>query len=117
MSAEDLDGLAVEFSQLARRHYDATAVGDWKNANKAVKAIDKVFRVIVTEGEVGRQRLLQLVDDADPAVVSMAAVYSMRYAPDRCQVVLRHLGTREDLLGFGARQAVERWNDGEWALE
>jgi hypothetical protein len=73
-----------------------------------------LYRSIICTGESGRQALLELVDDNDPVVAGMAAVYSIRYDSIRCLSTLERVAREPGLLGFRAQVAIERWESGEW---
>jgi hypothetical protein len=60
------------------------------------------------------ERLLELVDSADPAVAGMAAVYAIRMDTGRCLAALRRVAAEPGLLGFRAAMAIQRWESGEW---
>ncbi len=114
MTDDKLSLLLVRFAVATRAHLAALEALDEKEANAHARIIAGLYASIVREGDAGRERLLALVDSDEPAVAGMAAVYSIRYSPERCVALLRRLAKEEGLLGFRARVALERWESGEW---
>lgn len=106
--------LLGRFATAAKAHQAALEDMDEVRANSHARIIAGLHEAIVREGEAGREGLLALVDGDDKAVAGMAAVYSIRYSPDRCVALLRKLATSEGLMGFRARVALERWAAGDW---
>ncbi|HEY6872428.1 MAG TPA: hypothetical protein VI298_06865 [Geobacteraceae bacterium] len=114
MSDDRLALLLVRFAVAARAHHEALAALDEVRANTHAQIVARLHEAIAREGKAGQDRLLALVDSDDPVVAGMAAVYSIRYSPERCVALLRRLAGEEGLLGFRARVALERWEAGEW---
>jgi hypothetical protein len=114
MQNDRLTRLLLRFSTTARVHFQALEEMDEERANSCAGMIAGLHRSIVDSGEDGRQALLELVDDKDPVVAGMAAVYSIRYDSRRCLSTLRRVALVPGLLGFRARVAIERWESGEW---
>lgn len=115
MSEDDkLARLLVRFAIAAKAHYQALEAMDEVRASTHALIIAGLYEAIVREGEAGREGLLALVDSDDKAVAGMAAVYSIRYSPERCVALLRKLAAMEGLMGFRARVALERWEAGDW---
>ena len=113
-SSDRLTLLVRRFATAARAHQEALEALDEARAVAQVRLISGLFASISSEGEGGRTALLDLTDSDDPVAAGMAAVYAMRFDPDRCLAVLRRLAAEEGLLGFRAGVAVERWEKGEW---
>lgn len=114
MDDDRLARLLGRFAAAARAHYGALEALDEARANAHAQLIAGLYQSIVREGPAGREGLLALVDSDDQVVAGMAAVYSIRYNPERCVALLRRLAAREGLLGFRAGVALERWEAGEW---
>jgi len=49
-------------------------------------------------------------------ISSMAAVYSLKYAPEESISVLTRIAKEPGLSGFEAEQAFQRWKEGAWDL-
>lgn len=114
MHEERLARLLGRFAAAARAHHAALEALDEVRANAHARMIAGLYEAIVSEGAAGREGLLALVDSDDQVVAGMAAVYSIRYSPDRCVALLRRLAAGGGLLGFRASVALQRWEAGEW---
>jgi len=114
MPEDKLTRLLHRFAAAALAHHEALLDMDEERANAHARVIAGLYRSIVGMGEDGREALLAKVDDPDPVVAGMAAVYSIRYNSGRCLVVLRRIALEPGLLWFRAGVAVERWESGEW---
>lgn len=117
MTSEIIDKLIAEFSDAARKHHDSTLEGNSRKINKQAKKMADAFSEIVRHGHRGREALLSLVDDENLAVAQMAATFSLKYAPERCIEVLTKLAKDPGIIGFGASQALLRWEEGSWKIE
>jgi hypothetical protein len=109
-----LTRLLHRFAAAAQAHHEALEAMDEERANAHAAVIAGLRRSIVGAGDAGREALLAMVDDPNPVVAGMAAVYSIRHASGRCLAVLGRLALEPGLLGFRAGVAVERWESGEW---
>jgi hypothetical protein len=114
---ESIDDLMATFATAARAHYQASEAGDYKVANPEAERIEAVFSKVRTIGPSAREALMRLAELSDDATAVMAAVYSLKYSPERSLRVLGRFSKNRGLLGFQASQAIKRWNAGEWQLE
>jgi len=117
MTDNRLIRLLHRFAAAAEAHAAALEAMDGEKANRHGLVLQGLHREIVLMGNGGRDALLALGDSGRKEVAGMAAVYSLRYAPERAVAVLRRLAAEEGLLGFRAGMALERWERGEWDLE
>jgi hypothetical protein len=117
MTEQKVEELIEEFTQAAKSHYVASLAGDWRTANKEVAKIRKTIKRLRSLGENARVALLAQTDSQDLSVSSMAAVYSLKYAPEKSISVLTRIAKEPGLIGFEAEQALQRWKEGEWNLE
>ncbi|ABB31111.1 hypothetical protein GeomeDRAFT_1635 [Geobacter metallireducens RCH3] len=117
MTDERMTRFLHRFAAAAEAHAAAMEAMDENKVNRHAFVLQGLYREIVLTGEAGREGLLALVDSDRKAVAGMAAVYSLRYCPERAITVLRRLSAEEGLLGFRAGMALERWERGEWNLE
>lgn len=117
MTGNKLQILIKRFAVAAKAHYVAMEEMNAERAERQAVVISRLFEGIVREGAAGRDALLALTDNDNPAVAGMAAVYSMRYSPERCILTLRRLAAEEGLLGFRAAMALQKWEAGEWELD
>ena len=100
------------FAKAAVRHAEAVEEMQEELAAVQVECLDRFFAALHREG--GFERFLTLLDDEDPAVAGMAAVYALREAPERCRPVLARIAELPGLIGFRAQTALARWDSGEW---
>jgi hypothetical protein len=114
MQDDRLTRLLHRFATAATAHHQALEEMNEERSNTHAQMIAGLYRSIVSSGESGRQALLELVDDSDPVVAGMAAVYSIRYDSKRCLLTLARVALVPGMLGFRARMAIERWESGEW---
>ncbi|MDD2338290.1 MAG: hypothetical protein PHD01_17170, partial [Geobacteraceae bacterium] len=91
MQDTKLTRLLQRFSITAAAHYQALEEMNEERANSHAHMLAGLHRSIIASGESGRQALLELVDDNDPVVAGMAAVYSIRYDSKRCLSTLRRV--------------------------
>lgn len=116
MATEPLVELIEEFAEVADEHLDALERLDEEVANSLSARIFSLYHKIIRHDE-GREALLVLLESHNNAVAGMAAVFSLRYDPERSLPVLKRLSALPGLMGFRATVAVERWDKGEWNLD
>ncbi len=114
MQEDKLARLLHRFAATASAHHLALEEMNEELASIYAQMIAGLYRSIIGTGEAGRQALLELVDDNDPVVAGMAAVYSIRYDSKRCLATLKRVSLVPGLLGFRALVAIDRWESGEW---
>lgn len=102
------------FAKAAIAHAQAIEDMDDFGAATHVTDLNRYFAALKKEGAV--DRLLVLLDDPDPAVSGMTAVYCMRVASQRCTAHLAKLAKSPGMIGFRAETALKRWEAGEWSL-
>ncbi len=117
MSQRQIDKLVAHFVKAARKHYEATMTGNWRETNKQAKRIRKAFQGIRKIGENARQALLAQTENQDLAVASMAATYSLKCNTQQAQTVLQRIAKEPGIIGFEAQQALQRWKEGDWHLD
>ncbi len=105
------------FSISAKNHYLATIKGDWKTANKEISKLREVYKKICKINGSARKELLILTENNDLAIASMAAFYSLNYDPEKSISILEKISNEPGIIGFQAKQAIQRWNEGKWDLE
>lgn len=117
VSDENLERIILRFACAAARHNAALEAMDEAEANRQAVLISRLFANIVAHGIAGRAGLLVLLKSDQPPVAGMAAVYSLRHAPQEALPVLRRIAGEPGLLGFRAGMAIERWERGEWEID
>ncbi|HEY3307993.1 MAG TPA: hypothetical protein VGJ93_06030 [Desulfuromonadaceae bacterium] len=113
MHDENLKRLLQRFTVAAKAHNQALEEIDEEEANAHARIIAGLHAAIIRKGSAGQDGLLNLVDDKDPVVAGMAAVFSLRYNSERSLTALRLIARQPGLLGFRASVAIERWEAGE----
>ena len=108
-----VEKLVEWFIRSALRHAEAVAALQEEVAALQVESLNR-FSAALRQEEGGIQQLLTVLDHADPAVAGMAAVYSLREAPERCRATLVRVSQEPGLIGFRAQIALERWDSGDW---
>ncbi|AJE04801.1 hypothetical protein [Geobacter pickeringii] len=117
MVDERLERLLHRFAAAASLHAAAVEAMDEEGARHHAAIVQRLYGEIVRCGAEGREELVLLAERGGGPVAGMAAVYSLRHAPERCVPVLRRLAGEPGLLGFRASVALDRWERGEWELE
>jgi hypothetical protein len=114
MNNEKRSVLIRRFAVAAQAHQAALEEMDEDRANAHSRVINVLYAAIISEGDVGREALLALLDSENQVVAGMAAVFLLGYNPSRALEVLRPLAEQAGLLGFRASVALERWESGAW---
>lgn len=109
---EKVAKLVQWFARAALRHAEAMESMDQELAAAEVADLNRYFSALEREG--GVEKLLDLLQDADPAVAGMVAVYGIKLAPKRCLAALAVVARQPGLIGFRAQAALERWEKGDW---
>jgi hypothetical protein len=111
----EVEKLIEKFKSAALMHHQFTLEGNWRKANEQIKKINEANRKIT---ELGRKDLLLNLTDSDlNEVASMAAVYCMRYDPEKCLETLQTIANKNiPLISSGAEQAIKNWKNKEWDI-
>ncbi|QXE92858.1 hypothetical protein KP001_10220 [Geomonas subterranea] len=109
---EKVKKLVGWFAKAASRHAEAMEAMAEEVAAAEVADLDRFYRALQREG--GMAELLLLLEDPDPVVAGMVAVYAMPEAPEPCVARLTLIAGEPGLIGFRAQAALERWERGEW---
>ncbi|MBJ6750682.1 hypothetical protein [Geomonas anaerohicana] len=109
---EKVTKLVGWFAKAAVRHAEALEAMAEDLAAAEVADLTRYYRALQREGGVAE--LLRLLDDPNPVIAGMVAVYAMREAPERCVAVLTLIAREPGLIGFRAQTALERWESGDW---
>jgi len=117
MAEQNVKELIETFTKATKSHYLASLAGDWRTANQEAVLIRKAIKSLRGLGENGREALLAQTDSQDLSISSMAAVYSLKYDPEKSISVLTRIAKEPGLIGFEAEQALQRWKEGEWNLD
>lgn len=109
--------LIEEFANCVAMQAQWMAQGDATRGNVFAKRYVDAFDQLRQLGDHGREALAVLLDDARIEVRVMAAAYLLRHSGNRARAVLEAASRTSGLVGFGAQQALARWEDGTWALD
>jgi len=109
--------LVGQFAEAAEKSYEAMLKGDWRENNRWVKRQVSAFQQIIEIGDIARAELLTLLEDKNLAIAKSAATFSLKYAPERSIATLTRIAKEPGMLGFEAKQALQRWEEGSWQLE
>ncbi len=91
--------------------------GNARVGNRHAKKVVAAWQELCSIGDDGRQALATLLADSRPEVRTSAAVFLLRYCTDDALRVLRAQARERGMLGFGAGEAIKRWNEGVWDLD
>ena len=116
MEDDKIQELIDKFIQAAKKHQDSS-LANWRMANLEAKKLQQIFLELIVGGQMAREALLKLVDSEESGVSLMAAVYSLKYNPEKSLKTLKTLEKRPGFIGFQAEQAIKRWEEGSWQLE
>jgi hypothetical protein len=116
MEDSKIQELIDKLVQATKKHQSSSLI-DWRTANKEANMIHKIFLEVTQGGQIARETLLKLVDSEESDVSLMAAVYSLKYNPEKSLATLRKLAKLPGFTGFQAEQAIKRWEEGSWQLE
>lgn len=113
----NVNELVKEFAGCVEAQNEAIARGDPNTGNIFAKRYIAAFEKLRTHGNDGRDALAALLADNRPGVRVMAAAYLLRHCGDRARAILEAEAKGVGLVAFGAAQALQRWNEGTWALD
>ena len=113
----DFKPLVEEFAHHVIARTEAFADGDVRTANRHAKKLDVIFDKLRAHGNAGRDALATLFPHTRMDVRVMAAVFLLRHRTEEAKAVLQEAAKGEGLTSFGAAQALQRWEEGTWALD
>ncbi len=114
---KSLNALVEDFAENVRAQNIAIGQGDSAKGNKHAKRYLSAFQKLRAMGDQGREALSLLLNDDRPDVRAMAACFLLRYKNSESMEVLRQVSKMKNLVGFGARECIKRWNEGNWSLD
>ena len=91
--------------------------GNPQKGNKHAERYIAAFKALATHGDIGRAALAKLLSDERKEVRVTTAAFLLRYRHHEAKAVLKEAAKGDDLVSFGAQQALERWKDGTWELD
>ena len=112
-----LEELVQEFADCVAAQNQAIEKSDPNLGNKFAKRYISAFEKLRARGNDGREALAVLLTDNRADVRVMAAAYLLRYKTDQARAVLETEAKGKGFVALGAAQALQRWNEGAWALD
>ena len=113
---KQINKLVDDFVVSVKKRHSALIKGDSRNANAQTKRYHKLFLAIVELGQEAREVLLTQIYNEDDYVATMAAIYSLRYSPEKSFNILSEMAKKPGFVGFEAQMAVKLWESGNWKL-
>lgn len=112
-----LEELVKEFADCVAAQRQAIENGDAKLGNQFAKRYISAFKKLCAQANDGREALVLLLADSRVDVRVMAAAFLLRYKTDEARAVLETEAKGTGIVAFQAEQALQRWNEGTWALD
>jgi hypothetical protein len=112
-----LEELAEQFAWHVQAETEAGWRGDVKAANKYVKKYAAAFKKLRAHGDAGRDALAVLFKHPRMDVRVTAAACLLRHRTAEAKAVLEEAAKGEGMVPFEAQQALQRWEEGTWALD
>ncbi len=112
-----IEKLVQQFADGVIAQTDAIGRGDSKCGNEHAQRYIRAFAALQSLGDRGRDALVPLMREGRADVRGMAAAFLLRYRTSEARAVLQELASGKGFAAFGASEALERWEDGTWALD
>ncbi|MBI5027082.1 MAG: DUF2019 domain-containing protein [Nitrospirae bacterium] len=120
VNKKNIDKLVLQFAESVIKQNEAIMAGDHKAGNKYAKKYIQCFKKLCGFGSEGKEALSKLLKHEDLGVREMAAAFLlnfMKYKTNEAMAVLKEIAKIPGLIGFGASEAIKRWEEGTWKLE
>lgn len=101
---------------LAQQHAIWVLGNSRKGNNYANKQI-KIWHILRSHGDVGREALTQLFYHPRPIVRVQIASLLLRYKTEQALTILREVIESGDSCGFEAKWIIQDWEKGRWNLD
>ena len=112
-----MEGLVEQFAENVAAQTDAIWRGDAKTGNKHAKRYGAAFDKLRAHGDAGRDALAILLKHPRMDVRVTAAACLLRHRTAEAKAVLEEAAKGEGMVPFEAQQALQRWEEGTWALD
>lgn len=112
-----LEELVEQFAQNVVAQNVAISRGDARTGNQHARKYGAAVDQLLARGNAGRDALSVLLKHERMDVRVMAAAHLLRYRTDEAKAVLEEAAKGQGLVPFGAQQALNRWEEGTWALD
>lgn len=103
--------LEERFIRAAIRHRETTERGRASQTNRAADLLFRARRRLISS-ESGRATLTRLMGHPDDSVRSWAATFSLEFAPDMAEQVLRSMVGGQGVLALEAEMTLKLWREG-----
>jgi hypothetical protein len=90
---------------------------DPKAGNKCARKYINCARKLRSLGDVGQAELSKLFRHPRPDVQVAAAAYLLDSKTEEAMTILTRIAKGEGLIAFEAREAMKRWEEGNWHLD
>ncbi|HYI01911.1 DUF2019 domain-containing protein [Hyalangium sp.] len=112
-----LEKLVEQFAENVAAQTDAIWRGDAKTGNKHARKYGAAFDKLRAHGDAGRDALAALFTHPRMDVRVAAAAVLLRHRTAEAKAVLEEAAKGEGMVPFEAQQALQRWEEGTWALD
>ena len=109
--------LVDEFAESVVQQTECIRRGDARTGNRYAKRRIAVFNELRKIGDAGRDALASLLTHDRSDVRVMAAAFLLRYKTKEALAVLKSEAESAGISAFGASQAIQRWEEGDWNLD
>lgn len=109
--------LVEQFARHVQAETEAGWKGDARAANRHVDEYLAVFDELRARGDTGRDALAVLFKHPRLDVRVAAAAFLLRHRTVEAKAVLEEAAKGEGMVPFEAQQALQRWEEGTWALD
>ena len=113
----EFEKLVAEFARHVEAGTDAVWRGDSKAGSRHADRSIAAFKKLRAFGDAGRDALSVLLEHPRMDVRVAAAAFLLRHRTKEAKAVLEEAARGEGMIPFEAQQALQRWEDGTWALD
>jgi triphosphoribosyl-dephospho-CoA synthetase len=104
-----IDKLISTFAENVIKQEECMKEGDYKNGNKYAKKYINSWKKIAEIGDEAKEKMTELMNHSVDSVRSMAATFLLEYKTNLAIRVLKEISKRNDSIGFGAKEVLNRW--------
>jgi hypothetical protein len=105
--------LVLEYARAAEQYGRTMDSRNHKATNREAKIIAACYRELRSRGKDEQRALLNLLEgDNEEYVQCWVAAHALEFAPEIGEPVLSKLAKKGSVVGFDARQTLERWREG-----
>ena len=114
---QSLHDLVEGFATASIGQDEAIIAGSVRDSIKYGKATVRFLNQLLKHGDTGRDALKLLLSHPHPSARVKAAACLLRYDTRSAMGVLEEAAQFDGLVGFSAREAIARWQEGDWSLD